>query len=255
MIHAYLFVIGQPCGHGKEFKQKMKEINNKTGTNISTTHHFNKNAEVYFYRCDGPCRSREPEFGWVKTSNPRAPNPRGQGHARTCDGRFHRVYDTQKASVVSPTKIRPPNSSIFKDDDVKTNNANNHSSKAKGLPSTATKCQELNRSSAFDRSMSIKQEISEEWGGELNEIELITDFDVPITDEMFANYHAGQQKLLSVEFLNVKPKTSNDKNFCILCQLFVTDEQIYQHLFECSGCSADQIQYKLPFYRVPYTAV
>lgn len=47
--------------HGKEFKQKIKEINEVLSINITTKHRF-----VTWYRCDGKCRNIEScFFGYV----------------------------------------------------------------------------------------------------------------------------------------------------------------------------------------------
>lgn len=229
MIHAYLFATNQPSNHGKQFKQIMKDINDLTGAKITITHHFSQNVPVYFYRCTGHCRYQAPDFGWIKSDRPRAPNPTWQGHRKKCDGYFVQVYDTFKA----------------RNNDVLAEQVNNNRSDATNSNA------ELNFQSTFDTSMAIKQEISYETGGELYEIDLITDLDAPITDEMFANYHKGQRKLLSVDFLKIEPASTRDKDFCIICQQFVMDEQIHQHLFECTGLSAEQIQYHLPMYRIP----
>lgn len=229
----------------------METINARTGTNITITHHFKQNAEVYFYQCTGSCRSRPPNFGWIKTQNPRAPNPSSNGHAKKCDGRFVRVYDTLKAMSNVSNDWLHLGANINENSDH--NNLYvplnvNRDPPTDGLTSATV------QRSAQDISMNIKQNISFETGSEFNKIDLITDFDAPITDQMFANYHEGQQKLLSVEFLDVKRATSNGRNISIVCQQFVVDEQIYQHLFECSGVSVEQIQYQLPFYRVQTTA-
>lgn len=250
MIHAYLYAINKPSDHNKHFKQIMKDINDRTGANITITYHFHQNAEVYFFRCNGRCRSQPPDFGWVRTDTPRAPHPKWQGHHKKCDGRFYRVYDTHKAISNSPERTR--NSILSSIDSHALPAASNHSEVEHNQsdPSGAEP-KELNRRNAIDISKDIKQEISDETGGELYEIDLITDLDALPTDEMFANYHEGQQKLLSVQFLNIEPESSHDKNFCIVCHQFVADEQIYQHLFKCTGFSAEQIQYQLPFYRIP----
>lgn len=248
MIHAYLFITINNSNHGKDFKKKMKEINDMARCNITVAHSFNEYAPVYFYRCDGPCRSRPPDFGWIKTNAPHKPNPKHGGHARTCDGYFHQVYDTRKELDVSPNKVKRLTSLVGESgQEVINENTVIQPLAANEL----SKPEQLHRNSAINLSMNIKQEFAEEWGGKFEEIDLITDLDAPITDEMFANYDENQQKLLCVEFLNVKPTSLKDKNFCILCELFVADEQIYEHLFDCSGSSAEQIQYQLPFFRVP----
>lgn len=263
MIHAYLFAKNLPSHHNKLFKQIMNDINDRTGTNITIIHHFNQNTEIYFFRCNGKCRSQPPDFGWVKTDTTRAPHPKWNGHHKKCDGRFYRVYDTHKAVSNSPQRKTSSYSSL-NDLDALTGVDNNHKTVSNHYnvehsrtdPSLmhAAEPKELNRRNAIDISMGIKKEISHETGGEFYEIDLITDLDALPTDEMFANYNEYQQKLLSVQFLvHVEPDSLHDKNFCIVCHHFVADEQIYQHLFECTGLSAEQIQYELPFYRIPST--
>lgn len=255
MIHAYLFASNLPSNHNKRFKQIMNDINDRIGANITIKHHFNQNAEVYFFRCNGICRSQPPDYGWIKTDTTRAPHPNWQGHHRKCDGRFYRVFDTHKAISNSPKRNNSESSANDVNVDSTHNTNTNHSKVEQSLPDPphlpATEPKELNRRNALDISLDIKKEISDEIGGEMCEIDLITDLDELPTDEMFANYHEGQQKLLSVQFLHVEPNSLDDMNFCIVCKHFVAHEQIYQHLFECTGLTAEQIQYKLPFYRIP----
>lgn len=255
MIHAHLMVTKQPIYHGKQFKAKMKEINERAGTNITIEHHFNQNAEIYFYRCNGRCRDEPPRFGWVKTQDQRAPNPRWGGHRKKCDGNFYRIYDTDKAFADSDfVRSDIPLQNNLDSSNAEVNMTVNTGDTAHN-PSdpSANERRDMNICSAMEISKNIKREICSETDGEptTSEINLITDFDAPIVDEMFANFHDERKKLLSVESLIVKPVPPNDRNYCILCQDFVADDQLFQHLFECVGFSVEQLDYRLPFYRVP----
>lgn len=95
------------------------------------------------------------------------------------------------------------------------------------------------------RPAEVKNDIWFETGDQPGDIDLILDLDVPITDQMLADYHQGQRRLVSISFLEFKPAVPNEKNICIVCQWSVADEQIIQHLFDCTGVGADQINYRL----------
>lgn len=257
MIHAHLYATNQESNHGKQFKAKMKEINERAGTNITITHHYNQNAEIYFYRCSGPCRNEQPSFGWIKTQEQRAPNPRSGGHRKKCDGNFIQVYDTLKAFADSDF-VRTDLELLDNLDlsNVEANISTNAGDTVHNPPEPSTnELRDMSISTAMETTENIKREICSETNGELSisGINLTTDFDAPIVDEMFANFHNERKKLLSVESLIVKPVSSNDKNYCIICKEFVADDQLVQHLSKCIGMSVEQLDYKLPFYRVPST--
>lgn len=213
MIHAYLMATSQPTTHGKQFEAKMREINEKIGTNITIMHHLNQNTEDYFYRCLGNCRLKPPHCGWVKTHASSTPNLQSGEHGKECNGDFVRMYVTENAIANSPE------------------------SKSSDIP-------------LVESSEAINLE-DHQTVSELEAINLATNSDVLVVDDMFANFHDERKKLLSVESLIAKPVSPNDKNYCILCQEFVADNQLFQHLLECAGVSVQQIDYKLPFYRIP----
>ncbi|XP_053373264.1 DNA-dependent metalloprotease SPRTN-like [Mercenaria mercenaria] len=104
MIHAYLFVTDNNKdhdGHGPEFHKHMYRINKEAGTNISVYHNFHDEVDSYrqhWWRCDGPCRSRKPYFGYVKRSMNRAPSKNDTWwaeHQRTCGGTYTKVKEPE----------------------------------------------------------------------------------------------------------------------------------------------------------------
>ncbi|XP_035474386.2 DNA-dependent metalloprotease SPRTN [Scophthalmus maximus] len=104
MIHALLFVTQNNRdrdGHGPEFCNHMNRINKATGTKISVYHSFHDEVDVYrqhWWRCDGPCQSRKPYFGYVKRAMNRAPSsqdPWWGDHQRTCGGTYTKVKEPE----------------------------------------------------------------------------------------------------------------------------------------------------------------
>ncbi|XP_047243892.1 DNA-dependent metalloprotease SPRTN isoform X1 [Girardinichthys multiradiatus] len=104
MIHALLFVTQNNRdrdGHGPEFCKHMNRINKATGTNITVYHSFHDEVDVYrqhWWRCNGPCQSRKPYFGYVKRSMNRAPSsqdPWWEDHQRTCGGTYTKVKEPE----------------------------------------------------------------------------------------------------------------------------------------------------------------
>lgn len=105
MIHAWNFVHSiyeENGGHGKSFKAKMEEINRKAGTNITVYHSFHDEVELYkkhWWRCEGPCRTRKPYFGYVKRVSNRAPGKNDfwwPEHEKNCGGKFIKVKEPEK---------------------------------------------------------------------------------------------------------------------------------------------------------------
>ncbi|CAH1791068.1 unnamed protein product [Owenia fusiformis] len=104
MIHAYLFVTDNNKdhdGHGPEFQKHMNRINNETGSKISIYHTFHDEVDQYrqhWWRCDGPCITRKPYFGYVRRAMNRAPSPRdpwwGQ-HQATCGGTYVKIKEPE----------------------------------------------------------------------------------------------------------------------------------------------------------------
>ncbi|XP_033110569.1 sprT-like domain-containing protein Spartan [Anneissia japonica] len=104
MIHAYLFVTQNNRdrdGHGPEFCKHMNRINKQTGTKISIYHNFQDEVDLYrqhIWRCDGPCRTRKPFFGYVKRAMNRAPSPRDpwwSSHQQSCGGTYHKEKEPE----------------------------------------------------------------------------------------------------------------------------------------------------------------
>ncbi|XP_061609888.1 DNA-dependent metalloprotease SPRTN isoform X1 [Phyllopteryx taeniolatus] len=104
MIHALLFVTQNNRdrdGHGPEFCKHMNRINKDAGTSITVYHNFNDEVDVYrqhWWRCDGPCQTRKPYFGFVKRAMNRAPSaldPWWGDHQRTCGGNYAKVKEPE----------------------------------------------------------------------------------------------------------------------------------------------------------------
>ncbi|XP_071963338.1 uncharacterized protein [Antedon mediterranea] len=104
MIHAFLFVTQNNKdrdGHGPEFCKHMNRINLETGTKISIYHSFQDEVDLYrqhIWRCDGPCRTQKPFFGYVKRAMNRAPSARDtwwSRHQTTCGGTFHKEKEPE----------------------------------------------------------------------------------------------------------------------------------------------------------------
>ncbi|XP_036406047.1 sprT-like domain-containing protein Spartan [Megalops cyprinoides] len=102
MIHALLFVTQNNRdrdGHGPEFCKHMDRINKASGANITVYHTFHDEVDLYrqhWWRCDGPCQSRKPFFGYVKRAMNRAPSakdPWWADHQRTCGGTYHKIKE------------------------------------------------------------------------------------------------------------------------------------------------------------------
>ncbi|NWS58455.1 SPRTN protein, partial [Chunga burmeisteri] len=122
MIHALLFVTGNyndRQSHGPEFRKHMRRLNHLTGANITISHDFHDEVDLYrqhWWRCNGPCRSRSPHFGYVKRSMNRAPSARDiwwARHQETCGGTFTKVKEPEEYSKKSKEKTQPaklPNS-------------------------------------------------------------------------------------------------------------------------------------------------
>lgn len=104
MIHALLFVTQNNRdrdGHGPEFCKHMNRINKASGTKITIYHSFHDEVDVYrqhWWRCNGPCQSRKPYFGYVKRAMNRAPSsldPWWEDHRRTCGGMYTKVKEPE----------------------------------------------------------------------------------------------------------------------------------------------------------------
>lgn len=64
-------------------------------------HSFHDEVDVYrqhWWRCDGPCQTRKPYFGYVKRAMNRAPSsldPWWGDHQRTCGGTYTKVKEPE----------------------------------------------------------------------------------------------------------------------------------------------------------------
>ncbi|NXA12769.1 SPRTN protein, partial [Sapayoa aenigma] len=105
MIHALLFVTHNNKdrqSHGPEFCKHMRRINLLTGAHVRIYHDFYDEIDLYrqhWWRCNGPCQSRGPYFGYVKRSMNRAPSAHDiwwDDHQKTCGGTFTKVKEPEK---------------------------------------------------------------------------------------------------------------------------------------------------------------
>lgn len=117
MIHAWNFIRGiseENGGHGQNFLQKMHEINRVAGTKISVYHTFNDEVDLYkthWWRCDGPCKNRQPYFGFVKRTCNRAPGSNDRWwkeHDLSCGGNFVKVKEPEKGEKKTKVKKVKP---------------------------------------------------------------------------------------------------------------------------------------------------
>ena len=99
-IHAVLFVtksLDDRSDHGPAFMRFAKAINQRAGTDITVFHSFNDEVDVYrthIWRCDGPCATRAPYFGYVRRAMNRAPGPTDSwwtDHRAKCGGAYSKV--------------------------------------------------------------------------------------------------------------------------------------------------------------------
>uniref|UniRef100_A0A4W5N7I9 SprT-like domain-containing protein n=1 Tax=Hucho hucho TaxID=62062 RepID=A0A4W5N7I9_9TELE len=85
MIHALFFVTQNNRahdGHGPEFCKHMERFNQSAGSKITVYHTFHDKVDLYrqhWWRCDVPCQTRKPYFGYVKRAMNRALQPRTHG--------------------------------------------------------------------------------------------------------------------------------------------------------------------------------
>jgi len=111
MIHAFLFVTHNDRdrdGHGPRFQAHMRRINESAGTNITIYHEWHEETDYYkkhIWRCNGPCRSKRPYFGFVKRVSNRKPGPNDRWfaqHQSSCGGVFEKIGEP------TPKKRGPP---------------------------------------------------------------------------------------------------------------------------------------------------
>ncbi|XP_053878939.1 DNA-dependent metalloprotease SPRTN isoform X1 [Malaclemys terrapin pileata] len=115
MIHALLFVTNNDKdreSHGPEFCKHMRRINRLTGANVTIYHDFHDEVDSYrqhWWRCNGPCQSRKPYYGYVKRAMNRAPSARDfwwSDHQQTCGGTFSKVKEPENYSKKGKEKTQ-----------------------------------------------------------------------------------------------------------------------------------------------------
>ncbi|CAM4538036.1 DNA-dependent metalloprotease SPRTN [Caretta caretta] len=115
MIHALLFVTNNDKdheSHGPEFCKHMRRINRMTGANVTIYHDFHDEVDSYrqhWWRCNGPCQSRKPYYGYVKRAMNRAPSARDfwwSDHQQTCGGTFSKVKEPENYSKKGKEKTQ-----------------------------------------------------------------------------------------------------------------------------------------------------
>ena len=95
MTHAFLCCEEKTVKpHGREFKQKIKELNEILSINITTKHQY-----INWYRCDGQCRNFETTyFGYIsrpchlKPSDPAT----HKAHQAFCSGKYIEAEEPTK---------------------------------------------------------------------------------------------------------------------------------------------------------------
>jgi hypothetical protein len=104
MIHAYLYLTHNYKDrgeHGDEFKGHAARINKLANSRITVYHSFHdevNNCRQHVWRCDGPCRTNPPFYGYVKRSMNRAPGKNDtwwSQHESKCNGKFTKVSEPQ----------------------------------------------------------------------------------------------------------------------------------------------------------------
>ncbi|XP_067392075.1 DNA-dependent metalloprotease SPRTN isoform X1 [Emydura macquarii macquarii] len=125
MIHALLFVTNNDKdheSHGPEFCKHMRRINRLTGANVTIYHNFHDEVDSYrqhWWRCNGPCQSRKPYFGYVKRAMNRAPSARDfwwSDHQQSCGGTFSKVKEPESYSKGKKTQLAKLSNSEPSDD-------------------------------------------------------------------------------------------------------------------------------------------
>ncbi|XP_063426189.1 DNA-dependent metalloprotease SPRTN-like [Mytilus trossulus] len=132
MIHAYLFITDNNKdhdGHGPEFHKHMYRINDATGTKISVYHNFHDEVDHFrqhWWRCNGPCQTRKPYFGYVKRAMNRAPSERDpwwKDHKNMCNGTYEKIkepegYGKKKSKDKSENKEKKETNKAKKETDL-----------------------------------------------------------------------------------------------------------------------------------------
>lgn len=104
MIHAYLYLTRNYKDrgeHGDEFKGHMNRINKLANTTITVYHSFHDEVNYqrqHVWRCNGPCRTHAPFYGYVKRSMNRAPGKYDtwwSQHQAKCNGIFEKIAEPE----------------------------------------------------------------------------------------------------------------------------------------------------------------
>ncbi|KAI6656712.1 hypothetical protein LOD99_16016 [Oopsacas minuta] len=127
MIHAFLFVAENNrdhTDHGPQFQTHQLRINSLAKCTITIYHTFHDEVSSlrnHWWRCVGPCRYRQPYYGYVKRAVNRPPSKSDQWwstHLRTCGGKFVKIRSPDKTTNLvnknktinkSPTKTTTKN--------------------------------------------------------------------------------------------------------------------------------------------------
>jgi hypothetical protein len=150
-IHAYFFITtswrhsrgDDGTGHGAGFQLLADAINNHGNYQITIYHTFHDEVDSYrthVWRCNGPCKSRGPYFGFVKRSMNRAPgksDPWWAKHEADCGGTYTKIQEpelTKKQKEALSKKERAGQQKNKIDDWVKTKDAEG---KMSGRPAEA----------------------------------------------------------------------------------------------------------------------
>ena len=120
LIHAYLFLTKDKYerkdgedGHGKDFLELMKKINQVTGLKLSVYHTFHDEVDLsreHVWLCPGKCSQVPPHFGAVKRARNMPPGPHDwwfQKHQSACGGTFVKIIEpkqTEEESKVTEPK-------------------------------------------------------------------------------------------------------------------------------------------------------
>ncbi|XP_053568199.1 DNA-dependent metalloprotease SPRTN-like [Bombina bombina] len=108
MIHAYLCInnIKESDMHGPVFCSHMQRINTAGRFHITTFHTFHKEVEFYdnkWYRCDGPCNTKKPYYGFCVPYSRAKPSWWDQ-HKTNCGGKFKKVQRPDLGDLLGKSK-------------------------------------------------------------------------------------------------------------------------------------------------------
>lgn len=106
-IHAYFFITtswrhargDDGTGHGVGFQMLADAINNHGNYQVTIYHTFHDEVDSYrthVWQCDGPCKARQPYFGFVKRSMNRAPSKSDTWWAKhevECGGSYTKIRE------------------------------------------------------------------------------------------------------------------------------------------------------------------